>query len=124
MNDMRTIEEIKAVLDIEEQLRLILSRSKDIADRTALVIAIDIINHAKDIKIERHNEICNAEKERNLIILTEQLKLSINAGARAIESNKRYQYGTSYVINPLSDNSKSISFMEAASILRETAKLE
>lgn len=121
---MRMIEKIKAELDIEEQFKSMLERCEDFADRTALVIAIEMMSAAKDIKIDRHNKLCTAEREGNLIILTEQIKLSMNAGARAIENNKRYQYGTEYIWNLHSEDSKTISYVEAAGVLRETAKME
>ncbi|GEM_PF-4505676 len=126
---MRTIEEIKA--DIEKSKQVIeyehsRGRSSPRGDMEKLKrLYYELLARIADsIPYDRLEEICNAERENNLIILTEQLKLSMNAGARAIESNKRYSHGTEYIWNVLSDDSKTIHYVEAAKILREAAKME
>ena len=48
---------------------------------------------------------------------TEELILSVNAGARAIENTKRY-HGASYCFNAFSDNPKEIPYLKAAEVLR------
>lgn len=48
---------------------------------------------------------------------TEELILSVNAGARAIENTKRY-HGASYCFNVFSDNPKEIPYLKAAEVLR------
>lgn len=49
---------------------------------------------------------------------SERLVLALNAGARAIENNKRLA-GTTYVVDVFSENPKEISYCEAAKLLRE-----
>lgn len=52
---------------------------------------------------------------------TERLVLALNAGARAIENNKRL-VGTTYVVDVFSENPKEISYCEAAKLLREVSE--
>lgn len=49
---------------------------------------------------------------------TEELILAVNAGARAIENNKRY-HGTIYnIIDAFSDKPREIPYLKAAEVLR------
>lgn len=121
---MRTIEEIKADIAYYTEQQKNANKYQRFTDTIErLEIELKTIL-TKDVSIDRLEELCNAEKEGNILILTEQIKLSMNAGARAIENNKRYQYGTEYIWNLHSEDSKTISYVEAAGVLRETAKME
>ena len=51
---------------------------------------------------------------------TEELVLAMNAGARAIENNRRY-HGAVYSKNVFSDDSQEISYLQAAKVLREVS---
>lgn len=48
---------------------------------------------------------------------TEELILAVNAGARAIENNKRY-HGTIYNVDVFSKEPKEIPYLKAAEVLR------
>lgn len=48
---------------------------------------------------------------------TEEIMLSMNAGARAIENTKRY-HGAVYTKDLFSDNSQKIPYLQAAKVLR------
>ena len=53
---------------------------------------------------------------------TEELVLAVNAGARAIENNKRY-HGTTYCIDVFSNNPREIPYLKAAEVLRSVDKI-
>ena len=52
---------------------------------------------------------------------TEELMLAMNAGARAIETTKRFQ-GVSYCLDVFSRNPKEIPYSRAAEALREAGE--
>lgn len=71
----------------------------------------------------RLRELAQAEKEGQLVFITEKMALAMIAGARAIEKNKRLQ-GVIYnydVFGKLGAP-KEISYFEAAKVLREAAE--
>ena len=73
--------------------------------------------------IDRLRELAQAEKEGQLVFITEKMALAMIAGARAIEKNKRLQ-GVIYnydVFGKLGAP-KEISYFEAAKVLREAAE--
>lgn len=51
---------------------------------------------------------------------TDELRLAMNAGARAIENTKRY-HGTVYVRDVFSGHPQEIAYLRAASVLREVS---
>jgi hypothetical protein len=53
---------------------------------------------------------------------TEELVLAVNAGARAIENNKRY-HGTTYCIDVFSNNPREIPYLKAAEVLRSVDEI-
>jgi hypothetical protein len=57
------------------------------------------------------------------ITLTEELWLSMRAGARAIEKNSKL-YGASYVYHPFDKDHKSILYYKAADVLKNIAREE
>jgi len=57
------------------------------------------------------------------IELTEELALSANAGARAIENTKKY-HGASYCTDIFSENPKEIPYLKAAEVLRELSGVD
>ena len=54
---------------------------------------------------------------------TEELMLAMNAGARAIEQTKKY-HGSTYVMDCFSDNERSIPYLRAAAVLRESSETQ
>ena len=58
----------------------------------------------------------------DLIERTEEFIFAVNAGARAIESTKRY-HGATYCLDVFSDKPKEIPYLKAAQILREFDEL-
>lgn len=59
------------------------------------------------------------DQKNRMKIANERVRLAMNAGARAIENNKRL-FGVSYVNDVFGDNPQEISYSEAAKVLRET----
>lgn len=51
---------------------------------------------------------------------TDELRLAMNAGARAIENTKRY-HGTVYARDVFSEHPQEIAYLRAASVLREAS---
>lgn len=51
---------------------------------------------------------------------TDELRLAMNAGARAIENTKRY-HGTVYVRDVFSGHPQEIAYLRAATVLREVS---
>ena len=53
---------------------------------------------------------------------TEELVLAVNAGARAIENNKRY-HGTTYCIDVFAEKPREIPYLKAAEVLRSVDEI-
>ena len=77
----------------------------------------------KEIPINRLRGLAQAEKDGQLVFITEKMALAMIAGARAIEKNKRLQ-GVIYNYDIFGELGapKEISYFEAAKVLREAAE--
>lgn len=75
------------------------------------------------VPLDRLLELADADKDGRLVVLDEKIALSMCAGARAIENNKRLfgvTYG--YDIFGVCGGPKEISYYDAAKKLREIAE--
>ena len=66
-------------------------------------------------------ELFQAADDGKIIFADEKTALAMGAGARAIETSKKYEYGATYVYDVFGD-SKEIPYRVAADILRGTAE--
>jgi hypothetical protein len=114
---MRTIDKIKAdIAKVKTRLPEGYTNT-DLCELTAEFI----LAAASGIPLDRLEAICDAERDGRCAVLNEKLALSMLAGARAIENNKRYQ-GARFVHDVHSECPQEISYYEAVKILREAAE--
>lgn len=86
--------------------------------------ALHELNAYKDLgPIDRLRELAQADREGRVVVLDEKTALSLLAGARAIENNKRL-LGAIYCYDIFGKlgGPKEVSYYEAAKILREAAE--
>lgn len=96
-----------------------------VVDMAKIACALHELNAYKDLgPIDHLRDLLQAEQAGRLVVLDEKIALSMCAGARAIENNKRlFGVTYSYDIFGVHGGPKEISYFEAAKKLREIAEL-
>ena len=92
-------------------------------DMAKIACALHELNAYKDIgPIDHIRDLLQAEQEGRLVVLDEKTALSMYAGARAIENNKRL-FGATYVYDVFGKRGgpKEIPYFDAANNLRNIA---
>ena len=106
-------------LEPEEIERIVDAYGRGYTLRTESAERLEIV---REIKADRLRELVQAEQDGRRVVLDEKTALSMYAGARAIENNKRL-FGATYVYDVFGKQGgpKEIPYFDAANNLRNIA---